>query len=73
MFFSARIYFPVHKYVTGGQITIVLPRLTGRHFAPQRPSQPDLKGFLIPHWKACFVPSVELKCKFRLHFAPAVT
>ena len=48
MFFSARIYFSVHKYVTGGQVTIVFPRLTGCHFAPQRPSQPNLKGFLGP-------------------------
>ena len=31
MFFSAQIYFPVHKYVTGydgGQVTIVFSRLT---------------------------------------------
>ena len=62
----------MHKYVTGGQVTIVFRRLTGCYFAPQRLSQPDLKGFLIPQWKASFVPSVELKCKFRLHFAPAV-
>ena len=59
MFFSARIYFPVHKYVTGGQVTIVFPRLTGCNFAPQRPSQPDLKCFLIPSWKACLVPRVD--------------
>ena len=32
----------------------------------------DLKGPLIPYWKACFVPSVELKCKFPLHFGPVV-
>ena len=75
IFSSAEMYFSVHKYVTGydgGQVTIVFLRLTGFHFASKRPSQPDLKGFLIPYWKACFVPSVELKCKFSLHFAPAV-
>ena len=75
MFFSAQIYFTLHKYVTGydgGQVTIVFLRLTGCHFASQRASQPDLKGFLVPYWKACFVPSVEIKCKLPLHFAPAV-
>ena len=62
MFFSARIYFPVHKYVTGydgGQVTIVSLCLTGFHFASKRPSQPELKGFLIPYWKACFVRKVN--------------
>ena len=52
MFFSARIYFLVHKHVPGydgGQVPIVFPRVTGCHFASQRPSQPDLKGFLIPY------------------------
>ena len=29
----------------GGQVTIVFPRFTGGHFASQRPSQPDVKGF----------------------------
>ena len=75
IFSTAQIYFPLHKYVTGydgDQVTIVFPRLTGCHFASQRASEPYLKGFLIPYWKACFVPSVELKCKFPLHFARAV-
>jgi len=56
----------------GGQVSIVFPRITGGHCASQRPSQPNLKGFLNPYWKAFFVPAVELKCKFPLHFAPTV-
>ena len=56
IFSSAQIYFNVFD---GGQVTILFPRLTCFHFAWQRPSQPALKGFLIPHWKACFVHKVN--------------
>lgn len=83
MYFSVHKYvfqctniFPVHKYVTGydgGQVTIVFSRLTnGLPFCITKTITTDLKGLLIPYWKACFVPSVELKCKFPLHFGPVV-
>ena len=73
--FSVHEYVSVHKHVF--QCTIIfskpgyrcLPAPNWLPFCITKTITTRPEGLLIPYWKACFVPSVELKSKFPFLFS----
>ena len=70
IFLSAQMYFSVPGYMVFPQISVA--RLG--HFALVicLANRSAFENILIPHWKACFVLAVALKCKFPFHFVLVV-
>ena len=78
VFLSAQIYFSVHKCISQCTIIFLSAWLHGfpcisvaqlGHFPLVicLANRSAFENILIPHWKACFVFAVALKCKFPFH------
>ena len=78
VFLSAQIFFSVHKCISQCTIIFLSAWLHGfpcisvaqlGHFALVicLANRSAFENILIPHWKACFVLAVALKCKFPFH------